>query len=98
MQEGKSVANDLGEGYDDSYRWLLHEGLMLCLFENFTGTEIAAVQTEAQLGMMFGEKNQQLVYVLRESFPFVSKITSVNILSTLPLNCSGPIHLTFKIK
>lgn len=29
---------------------------MLCLFENLTGTEIAAVQTEVQLGIIFGEK------------------------------------------
>lgn len=55
--EGMSVARDLRDGYDDSCRWLLQEGLMLCLFENLTGTEIAAVQTEAKSGMIFGEKS-----------------------------------------
>lgn len=54
--KGMSVANDLRDGYDDSYRWLLHEGLMLCLFENLTGTEIAAVQTEVKIEKIFGEK------------------------------------------
>lgn len=43
-------------GYDDSSIWLLLEGVMLCLFENLTGTEIAAVQTVVQLGMIFGRK------------------------------------------
>lgn len=55
--EGMSMARDLRDGYDDSCRWLLQEGLTLCLFENLTGTEIAAVQTEAKSGMIFGEKS-----------------------------------------
>lgn len=69
--KGMYMANDLKDRYDDSYRWLLHEGLMLCLFENLTGTEIAAVQTEVQLGMIFGEKNPNW-FMSRESFPLAN--------------------------
>lgn len=88
--EGMSVASDLRDGYDDSWRWLLQEGLMLCLFENLTGTETAAVQTEAQSGMIFGEKSNNR-FMSSEKASHSLATSPVNFLST---QCSGPIYLT----